>query len=223
MPSYGGQRAFTGPTLAGCTLDAKFLTIKFDATLLRGDTVVVQNYSKPNFTPYYHGHGNPGWHSGSQLYVQTVASSFCVETMRINHTDASSAVYCPSWSGGVGEAVRQPAPNGRFPSFHGTGDQPISNASEFNMGWINLPISAGPAPASITVDLTPLKGHVPTAVKYAWGIIDCCDLLDPVTFTSKPCIANCPIMGSSQLPANPFMAKIANGKCECVSPQECSS
>jgi len=31
---------------------------------------VLQNYSRPNFTPYYHGHGNPNWHGGSQLYVQ---------------------------------------------------------------------------------------------------------------------------------------------------------
>ena len=61
-------------------------------------------------------------------------------------------------------------------------------------------------------------------LRYAWGVIDCCDLLDPSAFTSKPCIANCPIMGSSGLPANPFIAKTkGNGQCECVAPQECSS
>jgi len=73
------------------------------------------------------------------------------------------------------------------------------------------------------VDLSPLEGATPTAVKYAWGIIDCCDLTDPTAFTSKPCIANCPIMGSTGLPANPFIAKINDGKCGCVAPQECSS
>lgn len=36
---YGGSAAFTGPTLAGCTLDATELTIRFNATLLRGETV----------------------------------------------------------------------------------------------------------------------------------------------------------------------------------------
>ena len=36
-------------------------------------------------------------------------------------------------------------------------------------------------------DLTALQGALPTAVKYAWGVIDCCDILDPTTFTSKPC------------------------------------
>jgi len=49
--------------------------------------------------------------------------------------------------------VSQPAPVGRFPTFGGGGQAPVSNASEFNMGWINLPIAAGPTPSSITVDL----------------------------------------------------------------------
>merc|ERR1711924_236116 len=156
-------------------------------------------------------------------YVQTMPGTFCVETLHINESDTSSDVYCPTWSGGEGISVTQPAPSGRFPTFGGNGATPTSNASEFNMGWINLPIAAGPTSSSITVDLSPLKGSVPTAVKYAWGIIDCCDLTDPTTFTSKPCIANCPIMGSTGLPANPFIAKIVAGKCECVAPQDCSS
>ena len=193
--------------------------------MLRGDKVVLQKYSKPNFTPYYHGHGNPGWHSGSQLYVQTKASSFCLETLHVNRTDPDPAsdVYCPAWAGGEGESVPQAAPWGRFPTFGGDGSVPTSDASKFNMGWINLPIAAGPTDSSITVDLTALHGAAPTAVKYAWGIVDCCDLTDPTSFTSKPCIANCPVMGSSGLPANPFIAKIKGGKCECVAPQECSS
>ena len=80
-----------------------------------------------------------------------------------------------------------------------------------------------PRSSSITVDLSPLNGAKVTAVRYAWGVVDCCDLTDPTSFTSKPCIANCPIMGSTGLPANPFAAKIKNGKCECVAPQDCSA
>jgi len=155
--------------------------------------------------------------------VQTKASSFCIETVSVNQSDKGSDVYCPAWAGGEGKAKLQPAPDGRFPTFGGSGAEPISNASEFNMGWINLPITSADA-SSITVDLTPLHGAKPTAVKYAWGVIDCCDLLDPTTFTSKPCIANCPVMSSSGLPANPFIAKITGeGKCECVAPQQCST
>ena len=223
IASYGGKAAFTGPTLAGCTLSSKSLTIEFDTAMLRGDKVLLQKYSTPNFTPYYHGHGNPGWHSGSQLYVQTVASSFCLESVPVNKSDPDSEIYCPTWAGGDGSTTLKPALNGRFPTFGGSGMEPTSNASEFNMGWVNLPIAAGPSPSSVTVDLSPLGGKIPTAVKYAWGIIDCCDLLDPTTFTSKPCIANCPIMGSSGLPANPFIAQIKGGKCQCVAPQKCSS
>ena len=75
--------------------------------------------------------------------------------------------------------------------------------------------------SSLDVDLTPLNGSAPTAVRYAWGIIDCCDYSDPDLYIKKGCIANCPIMSSSNLPANPFMAKIVSGKCECIAPQVC--
>jgi hypothetical protein len=225
---YGGKAAFTGPTLSGCTLangSSPSLTIEFDTSMLRGDTVVLQKYGAPNFTPYYHGHGNPMFHGGSQLYVQTEATSFCTETMRTNKTNSSSPVFCPTWAGGVGSSSTRPAPSGRFPSFGGNGATPTSDPSQFNEGWINLPISIGPGatPSSITVDLSPLNGAVPTSVRYAWGIIDCCDLTDPATFTSKSCIANCPVMGSSGLPANPFIAKITGGKCKCVPPQVCDA
>ena len=255
---YGGSAAFTGPTLAGCALTNSTLTIEFDISLLRGDTVVVQRFGKPNFTPYYHGHGNPMFHGGSQLYVQTIASSFCVETLSIDDRNASSPVYCPTWAGGAGKSVTQPAPMGRFPTFGGNGASTVNDPNEFNEGWINLPLHEGNTPSSIIVDLSPLKGAVPTAVRYAWvcrrgselpsdrltimpvlihltgaqahksyprtlpqGIVDCCDLNDPATFTSEDCLANCPVMSSSGLPANPFIAKIINGKCSCVAPQIC--
>ena len=92
------------------------------------------------------------------------------------------------------------------------------------LGWINLPLAAGSTASSIIVDLAPLKGAVPTAVRYGWGVLNCCDLTDPTTFTSKDCLANCPIMSTpSGLPANPFIAKIAGGKCECLPPQVCSA
>lgn len=219
--AYGGTKAFTGPVLAGCTLSASSLTILFNTTLLRGDKVTLQPYATPNFTPYYHGFANPAFHSGSQLYVQTVASSFCTEYLSTNLTNSSSPVYCPTWAGGVGIGSTRPAPQGRFPSFGGSGMTPTSDPSQFNEGWINLPITAGPTENSINVDLKPLKGAVPTAVRYAWGLIDCCDLTDPDIYSVHGCIANCPVMSSSGLPANPFIAKIKGGKCACVEPQLC--
>ena len=52
---YGGKNAFTGPTLAGCTLSPKTLTIQFNATLLRGDGVGVQlqKYGESVYTPHH--------------------------------------------------------------------------------------------------------------------------------------------------------------------------
>ena len=37
------------------------------------------------------------------------------------------------------------------------------------------------------------------------------------------CVANCPIMSSSALPANPSIAKIVGGKCECIPPMVCDA
>lgn len=90
--------------------------------------------------------------------------------------------------------------------------------------WINLPVMAvGSTPGTITADISQLGGQVPTAVKYAWGSTNCCDLSDPTLGMTHGCVANCPIMGSSSLPANPFIAKITGGKCGCVAPQVCGA
>ena len=190
--------------------------------MLRQDTVEVQPFVPPVFTPYYHGFSNPAFHGGSQLYVQTVAQSFCIEAENLNASNATSPVFCPSWAGGVGNSSTRPAPAGRFPSFGGDGSTTSNDPNQFNEGWINLPLAPGPTPSSIIVDLAPLNGAVPTSVRYAWGVTDCCDLTDPDTYTKHGCIANCPIISSSGLPANPFMAQIVEGKCECVAPQVCS-
>eukprot|EP01046_Picozoa_sp_COSAG06_P003099 COSAG06_NODE_116_length_23262_cov_47.854034_13_plen_110_part_00 len=41
---YGGKKAYTGPTLSGCAYEAGKLTIEFNSTLLRGDTLEVRLY-----------------------------------------------------------------------------------------------------------------------------------------------------------------------------------
>ena len=90
---------------------------------------------------------------------------------------------------------------------------------QFDQAWINLPtMHLGQTPGTVVVDLSSLGGEVPTAVRHAWGETDCCDLSDPDLYVTHGCIANCPIMSSSALPANPFMAKIVGGKCKCMPP-----
>jgi hypothetical protein len=109
--------------------------------------------------------------------------------------------YCPTWAGG--DASAPPLPNGQLDS-----------------GWIQLNYTQA-SPSSIAVDLTPLNGSAPTAVRYAWGIINCCDLTDPTLYVTHGCVAACPIMSASGLPANPFQAKIVGGTCQCIDPQVC--
>ena len=42
-----------------------------------------------------------------------------------------------------------------------------------------LDISLGSDGASLVVDLSKLNGTAPTAVRYAWSIVNCCDTTDP--------------------------------------------
>ena len=199
---YGGSGAFTGPTLAGCSLAAGALTVQFNTSLLRGDALALKSIQSAG---------------GSQLFVQTNASLFCLEPQCVINATSKAcaninpanprqglAYYGPTWAGGDGASV---FPNGALDS-----------------GWVPLNFTAAPAGAvAIVVDLAPLKGAAPTAVRYAWGVTDCCDHTDPNLYVTHGCIANCPISSSSGLPANPFQAKItAGGSCSCVAPQVCS-
>jgi len=203
---YGGSGAFTGPTLSSCATSGTSLTIQFNATLLRGDTLALQSLQRAG---------------GSQLFVQTNASLFCMEPQCLlnasspggaacsyiipSNPRAGYAYYCPTWAGGEGV-------NGM-----------VVPKGVFDSGWQSLNFTASPSGAAIVVDLTPLNGLAPTAVRYAWGMVDCCDHTDPDLYVKYGCIAQCPIMSSSGLPGNPFAAKIvAGGTCECVAPQVCS-
>jgi len=76
---------------------------------------------------------------------------------------------------------------------------------------------------SVTVDLSKLNGTVPVAVRYSWGVFDCCNKGDAMKYVDRPCDDACPIMSTSLLPANPFIAKLVDGHCSCVAPQVCHS
>lgn len=98
--------------------------------------------------------GRYGMTGGSYFDVQTVADAFCLEP-QFNRT--TNVHYCPTWAGGTGQPV---------------------NVS-LDGGWINLDIKLGADGQSVTADLSPLNGTMPTAVRYAWSIVNCCDLSDP--------------------------------------------
>jgi sialate O-acetylesterase len=186
---YGGQEAATGPTLSGCAVDATSLTVSFNSSLLKGDTINLQKY---------------GLTSLSFFEVQTDASSFCLEPRQNISADGKTRIsYCPIWAGGNGSVATGP----------------------LDSGWISLDIKLGPQGQSIVADLSPLQGALPTAVRYAWNVVNCCDPADPDLYVKYPCgPSSCPIMSKqTNLPANPFVAKIVNNKCECVAPMQCSN
>ena len=91
------------------------------------------------------------------------------------------------------------------------------------------------ARSSIELDLRPLQGRRLHAIRFAWGVSStvhgserlCCrgrlgDSDGMLVGLSKRCEpAACALGASGGLPANPFMAKIVNGRCQCLEPQTC--
>ena len=199
---YGGTGAFTGPTLSSCAVSGSALTLNFNTSLLRGDTLVLQPV-----LPIVDSSG------GSQLWVQTNATLFCME--------ASCAINATT--GRCESTPRGEKPNEICPGYAGGDGTTVLPRGLFDGGWVQLlNLSIAPSGTGIVADLSALNGLAPTAVKYAFDTTDCCDHTDPMLFVTHGCIAQCPIMSSSNLPANPFQAKIVGGACECVPPQVCS-
>ena len=120
------------------------------------------------------------------------SAAFCVEPLSNTTGD-----YCPSWASGTNTAYDSKAGS-----------------------WLTVDITAATA-TSVTVNLAQLKGKKPSAVRYSWGIFDCCNTGDPLLWISKPCDTPCSITSDTLLPANPFIAEIVEGKCSCVAPQVC--
>lgn len=194
---YGGNGPATGPTIAGCSLASNTLTITFNTTLLKGDKVIVQDYNKSSTASY--------------LEVQTDPGLFCYETIQKDPNCQSNRTYqcereCPSWAGGSSET-----------------NQTAMQHWNDSVGWQPLNITAA-TDNTITVDVTPLGNQTVTAVRYAWGLSECCDKTDPMMYVTKSCgPAACPLMGASGFPANPFSARVVNNKCQCVAPQVCDA
>jgi len=100
----------------------------------------------------------------------------------------------------------------------GTG-QPLPYTGAFDgNAWQEVDIAHASA-TSVTVDLAKSNG-VAFAIRYGWDG-DCCS--KEATKNGDPCpIASCPLVSKvTGHPANPFFAKIENGKCKCLAPQVC--
>ncbi len=191
----------TGPVISGCSLSGATLTLTFNQSLLKGESVVVSK--PPTGLPMSLVLEN------TATYV-LVNSSLDVAGLAHNHHGRDANAY----------------------------KGPYSNGNEFGVqGWVAvLPVAAGGN--SVTLDLTPLNGLVPTAVRYAtgsggWGSTlpgnsgcgrMCCG--PTVDCRYQPCPPDsCPIRASGigGLPAVPFAAAIVGNKCQCLPPQVCDA
>ena len=108
---------------------------------------------------------------------------------------------------------------------------PYANGNEWGVeGWVALDAVAGPGAAELTVDLTPLAGAAPTAIRYAsgaggWGSGAanrmCCG--PSVNVAVEPCAPDACPLHAGGLPGIPFVAAIVGGRCACAPPMDCSA
>ena len=103
-------------------------------------------------------------------------------------------------------------------------DDGDGNALDYTIpsdAWQFVNIRKGKHPNAVVADLNEIRNASEiVAVRYAFTG-DCCTERPP---TSAPCDpASCPLVGAlSNLPANPFVAKVnAKGVCECLPPLVC--
>lgn len=104
----------------------------------------------------------------------------------------------------------------------------VPSAAPCMRQWLPAPLKAATA-STVEVDLSRLAGKTPVAIRLGWplgmlhGLSDTCCPSAAVQSGFGACIpGSCPLYSSvSNLPANPFFAKLAGGKCECLAPQTC--
>ena len=236
---YGGQRATSGPTISSCRVEqggsqgGRRLVLRFNATALRGEQLVLQSYQ-------------PG---RSLLQVLRVRKALCMQPVQHcpNATASNAATchahhrqyFCPAAFGPGFEPRKVDLAEWTPVRGYMLGYLPPSG--EWDTQWQPLNITPG-APFEIVADL---DGGAIHAVRYAWGVktdtepeqsTQCCENSDPQLLVegaqarknkvllswSKPCRAGlCPIVASGGLPANPFIARIVDGRCQCIPPQVC--
>ena len=191
VAAYGKPGHITGPTLSGCAVEDNKITLRFNKTLLAGRGAAADAIK---IQPYYDGSAVVG----GKAYNE-VGSKMQVLL--------NASLFCMQLGGRGGQPCRD----------DGTGVG-FNTSFDDNTVWKTVNIVSGANPNEVVVDLARTNGTA-FAIRYGWTG-DCCSENPP---SSEPCSpASCPIVGTtSALPANPFIAKIVNGKCQCVVPQKC--
>lgn len=216
---YNGNGTVTGPTIAGCKYepDQHIITVKFNKTLLKGDSVAITRTQAP--IPPLPPPDPENKHSPKPTRPGPVLDSSLTHVCTGDANDCA----CLSW-------LYHPHPQpGNW-----TCEMPLGNAGQPRPMqptrrdiWTEVAIKLLSDETSIAVDTQGLNistGGV-HAIKFGWSENDgtcCIDLLENTRLA--PCIpGSCGLMTrNSLLPANPFFAAIeADGRCKCPAPQQC--
>ena len=199
--SYGGVGAVSGPTISGCSSTVKSLTVCFNASLLRGEHVVVTQGRNSSSTTGGVGDG---------------------ATMRVCTGDARDCT-CLSWGKVDRHSTTHNTPWCEIPAASATPRPPQPSRADI---WWETPITLRADGLSLDLDLSVLNASAGAiyAVRFGWafGGGECC-ASDSLRQGIVPCIpGKCGIFSAkSFLPANPFFAIIDNGHCVCTPPQRC--
>lgn len=182
---YGGQEAYAGPTLAGCTATADTITLKFNSSLLRGGSVGVKKYD--------------GTTTFSAMRVLVDPRYWCKNTTLTPIIDGSAPkAMCadpgaPNW-GQCGTDVQCFVGSAAVLDVN-PGTLPVTDQAEAGVSpepvWVMVDVKHK-SDTEVVVDLGPLKGAPPQAVRYAWDNErdSCCQSSGPTKWCEP---AACPI------------------------------
>ena len=207
----GGTDTYTGPTLAGCTLDtaAETVAIRYNTTLLRNDKIMLQPFNGTGVTD---------------------SQSMMVCTGAYPGANASSCA-CSQWGNVNGTPHCDVGPSDLYrPSAEelakGDTTGPIRGSFKPNEMWQSAPLRlTGTNTVEIDLKAVNTTGGV-FAVKYAWmDTLDFCCADARFQEGYLACTPGaCPIMtDKTNLPGNQFFATLENNKCKCLAPATCDN
>ena len=188
-----GNGATTGPTIAGCTVDeeAKLVRVFFNATLLAGDSVIVQNYNR-----------SIAGRSKMEVLVatNTAKNRLCLDVTSGECVDDGHGNKFP-WQGEASKAKWIPV-------------HILSQRSATNREF-EVVVRLG----SIEVTENIMAIRYAWEGTCCWSEHEE-RTLETLSRKCPPKACPI-YSASSELPANPFLAEIINGTCKCLSPQVC--
>ena len=202
----------TGPILSGCAMSGSTLTLSFDTAALKGESVQVMGPTVGGGRPL-----DPAF-DNTALYV-LVNNTLPADAGSGAPTLSDNRVYTGPYSFAF-----------QWPDY-----TKLAPGNEMGVtGWVAVMPIVGPRNNQISIDTSTISGTI-TAVRYATGgggdgyfhnetaggRVCCGPLVDT---HREPCPPeSCPLKATGRLtlPVVPFVARILDGKCECLAPQTC--